>query len=254
MKQHSFSRSELLIQEDGLNTLKNSTIMVVGIGGVGSYCAEALARSGVGKIILIDDDTICLTNLNRQVHATTSTVGKNKVDAMKERILDINPKCDVVSINTFIDKENIPTLLTGKIDYVVDAIDTITSKLDLIEYSIDNNIPIVSCLGTGNKFDPTAFKMTDIYKTKVCPLAKVMRYELKKRRIKKLRVLFSEEIPTKPKTNDVVNCKNGCVCVGGSKKCTIRRQIPGSMSYVPPVAGMILAGDVVNSLLSCNKN
>lgn len=188
--------------------------------------------------------------MNRQVHATSKTVGKNKVDAMKERILEINPQCEVVTFNTFIDKSNIEEIIGHSTDYVVDAIDTVTSKLDLAEYAEANNIPLVACLGTGNKFDPTQFKITDIKKTKVCPLAKVMRYELKKRRVKKLEVLYSEEIPTKPKQENIATCQNGCVCVGGSKKCTIRRQIPGSLSFVPPVAGMILAGHVIKKIIN----
>ncbi len=250
MKQHKFSRSELLVGKDGLDKLKNSTVHVLGIGGVGSFTAEALARGGVGKIVLVDDDTVCLTNINRQVHATTKTLGKNKVDVMKERILEINPQCEVVTHNTFIDKDNIAEIIGTSTDYIVDAIDTVSSKLDLAVYAYENNVPLIACLGTGNKFDPTQFKITDIKKTKVCPLAKVMRYELKKRRVNKLEVLFSEEIPTKPKQENIPNCQNGCVCIGGSKKCTIRRQIPGSMSYVPPVAGMILGGHVIQKILN----
>ncbi len=249
MKQHKFSRSELLIGNDGLEKLKNSTVHVLGVGGVGSFTAEALARGGIGKIVLVDDDTVCLTNINRQVHATTKTLGKNKVEVMRDRILEINPECEVVIHNTFIDKNNLDEIIGTNTDYVVDAIDTVSSKLDLAEYSAEKNVPLISCLGTGNKFDPTQFKITDIKKTKVCPLAKVMRYELKKRRVKKLEVLFSEELPTKPQENNIPTCQNGCVCIGGSKKCTIRRQIPGSMSYVPPVAGMILAGHVIQKIL-----
>ncbi len=253
MKQHKFSRSELLVGVEGIETLKNSCVHVLGIGGVGSYCAEALVRGGVGKIVLVDDDTVCLTNINRQVHATSKTLGQNKVDAMKERLLEVNPQCEVVTHNTFIDKNNISEIIGTSTDYVIDAIDTVTSKLELAEYCTEKKVPIIACLGTGNKFDPTQFKITDIKKTKVCPLAKVMRSELKKRHIYKLEVLFSEELPTKPLTENIVSCKNGCVCVGGSKKCTIRRQIPGSMSYVPPVAGMILAGHVINKLLKTSK-
>ncbi len=254
MKQHKFSRSELLIGKEGVEKLKNSTVHVLGIGGVGSYTVEALVRGGVGKIILVDDDTVCLTNINRQVHATKSTLGQNKVDAMKDRILEINPQCEVITHNTFIDKNNIDEIIGTNTDYVVDAIDTVSSKLDLAEYAEKNNVNLIACLGTGNKFDPTQFKITDIKKTKVCPLAKVMRYELKKRRVKKLEVLFSEEIPTKPKQENIATCQNGCVCIGGSKKCTIRRQIPGSMSYVPPVAGMILAGHVINKILEVKES
>lgn len=249
MLQHSLSRTELLIGSEGLEKLKNSKVIVFGIGGVGSYTVESLARAGVGTLVLIDDDTICLTNLNRQVHATYSTISKSKVEVMKERVLSINRKCNVITYETFVTEENIPEFISEDTDYVVDAIDTVSAKLALAVYCQNKNIKIMSSMGTGNKLDPSQFKVTDIYKTKVCPLAKVMRYELRKRGVKSLKVVYSEEVPIKPKSEDVVTCKTGCVCTGGTKKCTIRRQIPGSISFVPPVAGMIIASQVVKDIL-----
>lgn len=250
MAQHSLSRTELLIGSEGLDKLKNSKVVVFGIGGVGSYSVEALARAGVGTLVLIDDDTVCLTNLNRQIHATYKTISKPKVEVMKERISDINRKCNVITHQTFVTAENISEIVTEDIDYVIDAIDTVSSKIALAIHCEKNNIKLISSMGTGNKFDPSQFKVTDIFKTKVCPLAKVMRYELKRRGVKKLKVVYSEEIPTKPKSEDVTTCKEGCVCTGEStKKCAEKRQIPGSISFVPPVAGMILASAVVRDLL-----
>ncbi|WP_150846365.1 ThiF family adenylyltransferase [Clostridium sp. UBA1353] len=249
MLQHSLSRTELLIGKDGLNKLKGSKIIVFGVGGVGSFTVEALVRAGVGTIVLVDDDTICLTNLNRQIHATYDTVGKVKVEAMKDRVLSINKACNVITHQVFVTKENIPEIITDDVDYVVDAIDTVSAKIALVEYCNEKGIKIICSMGTGNKFDPTQFKVADIYDTKVCPLAKVMRHELRKREIKSLKVVYSEEMPTKPKQDDVVTCKTGCVCTGGTKKCAIKRQIPGSISFVPPVAGMIIGGEVIKDLL-----
>lgn len=248
MLQHSLSRTELLIGSEGLTKLKDSKVVIFGIGGVGSYTVEALARAGVGTLVLIDDDTICLTNLNRQVHATYETISKSKVEVMKERILSINRKCNVITHETFVTAENIPEILSDDVDYVVDAIDTVSAKIALVVYCQEKKIKIMSSMGTGNKIDPTQFKVTDIFKTKVCPLAKVMRYELRKRGVKSLKVVYSEEIPMKPKSEDIATCKTGCVCTGGTKKCTIRRQIPGSISFVPPVAGLIIASQVVKDL------
>ncbi len=249
MKQHRFSRTELLIGSEKLEKLKNSKVVVLGVGGVGSYCVEALARSGVSKLILVDDDEVCLTNINRQVHAVKSTIGKNKVEVMKDRVLEINPNIDVICHHTFIDKDNVSEVVPLDADFVVDAIDTVTAKIATVLFCQENNIELITCLGTGNKFHPEMFEITDIYKTSVCPLAKVMRYELKKRGVKKLTVLYSKEKPVKPRTDEVISCKEGCVCTGDNKKCTIRRQIPGSMSYVPPVAGFIIASHVINKIL-----
>lgn len=253
MLQHAFSRTELLIGKDGLDKLRESKVIIFGIGGVGSFTVEAITRAGVGTIILVDDDTVCLTNLNRQIHATYNTIGSVKVEAMKERILSINKSCNVITHQLFITKENIPELIEDDVDYVVDAIDTVTSKIALIEYCKNKNIKIISCMGTGNKFDPTQFKISDIYDTKVCPLAKVMRHELRKREIKDLKVLYSEEMPTKPQDGDIANCKNGCVCTGGTKKCAIKRQIPGSVSFVPSVAGLIIGGEVIKDIVGITK-
>ncbi|WP_139902275.1 tRNA threonylcarbamoyladenosine dehydratase [Clostridium thermarum] len=252
MAQHSLSRTELLIGKEALEKLRNSKVVVFGIGGVGSFAVEALARSGVGKLVLIDDDTLCLTNINRQIHATMKTISKSKVEVMKERVLLINPKCEVTTFETFVTEDNISDIITEDTDYVIDAIDTVTSKIALIVWCKQHNIRIISCMGTGNKLDPTQFKVADIYKTKVCPLAKVMRYELRKRGIENLKVLYSEEVPRKPKEEEVVTCKTGCICTGGTKKCTIRRQIPGSISFVPPVAGMIIGGEVIKDIIGIN--
>lgn len=253
MAQHSLSRTELLIGKDGLNKLQESKVVVFGIGGVGSYTVEALVRAGVGKLVLIDDDTICLTNLNRQIHATYKTISKSKVGVMKERVLEINPKCEVITHETFVTAENMGEIITEDTAYVVDAIDTVTSKISLIEYCKERNIPIICSMGTGNKLDPTLFRVADIYDTKICPLAKVMRHELRKRNIDSLKVVYSEEVPTKPKLDEVITCKEGCICTGGSKKCAIKRQIPGSISFVPPVAGMIIGGEVIKDLIKENS-
>ncbi|MFV0504403.1 MAG: ThiF family adenylyltransferase [Lachnospirales bacterium] len=249
MKQHKFSRTELLIGNEPLEALKEKKIVILGIGGVGSYCTEALARSGIENLILVDDDEICLTNINRQVHALKTTIGKSKVKVMKERILEINPKAKVQCHQTFINKENVQEVIPLDANFVVDAIDTVSAKISTVLFCKENNINLISSLGTGNKFHPEMFEITDLYKTEVCPLARVMRYELRKRGVKKLNVLYSKEKPVKPKTGDVISCKECCVCTGDNNKCTVRRQIPGSMSYVPPVAGFIIASHVINNFL-----
>lgn len=249
MPQHSLSRTELLIGKDGIDKLRNSKVVIFGVGGVGSYTVEALARAGVGTIIIVDDDNVCLTNLNRQIHATYKTISQPKVEVMKERILSVNNKCNVIIHQTFVLEDNIKDIIPDDCDYVVDAIDTVTAKIALAVYCEKRDIRLISCMGTGNKFDPTAFKIADIYDTKVCPLAKVMRYELKKRGVKKLKVVYSEEKPIKPDDTDVITCKTGCICTGGTKKCAKKRQIPGSISFVPPVAGMIAASAVVRDIV-----
>lgn len=254
MLQHLFSRTELLIGKESLEKLYKSRITVLGIGGVGSYVVEALARSGVGTIGLVDDDTICLTNLNRQIHATYKTIGKPKVDAMKERILEINPKCNVETYQVFLKPDNIQEVLKSDNDYVVDALDNVTAKIASILWCKENNVKIISCMGTGNKLDPTKFKIADIYDTKICPLCKVMRHELKKRNVENLKVLYSEEVPITPDFEHVVTCKEGCVCTGGTKKCTLRRQIPASISFVPPVAGMIISGEVIKDIINYKEH
>ena len=223
--------------------------MVFGVGGVGSFTVEALSRAGVGNLILVDDDTVCLTNLNRQIHATYKTISKNKVEVMKERVLSVNRNCNVETIQVFVTPDNLEEIIPDDVDYVVDAIDTVSAKIALAVYCEQKGIKLMSSMGTGNKLNPAEFKVADIYNTKVCPLAKVMRYELRKRGVKKLKVVYSEEMPRKPKVEDVVTCKTGCVCTGGTKKCSAKRQIPGSVSFVPPVAGMIIASEVVKDLI-----
>lgn len=249
MPQHSLSRTELLIGKEALDKLKDSKVVVFGIGGVGSFTVEALVRGGVGKLVLVDDDTVCLTNINRQIHATFKSISKPKVEVMRDRILSINPKCEVIIHQTFVKEENIREIIGEDTDYVVDVIDTVSSKIALILWCKEHNIEIISCMGTGNKLDPTKFQIADIYKTKICPLAKVMRYELRKRGVKSLKVLYSEEMPLKPKEDEVITCKEGCVCTGGTKKCLAKRQIPGSISFVPPVAGMIIGGEVIKDII-----
>ncbi|MDF2590657.1 MAG: UBA/THIF-type binding protein [Clostridia bacterium] len=244
-----YSRTELLIGKDGVDKLNNSKVAIFGIGGVGSYTAEALCRAGVGNLVLIDYDDICLTNLNRQIHATRKTVGKSKVDMMKERLLEINPKINVITFKEEYSEKNAEMLLTSDLDYVVDAIDMVTAKLDLIIRSQQMNIPVISCMGAGNKFDTTKIEITDIHKTSMCPLARVIRQELKKKGIKKLKVVFSTEQPVTPIETEK-NCKNNCVCSNKDlAKCNHRRQIPGSISFVPSAFGLTLASAVVRDLL-----
>lgn len=250
MIQHALSRMELIIGTEALNNLKSKKVVVLGLGGVGSYTAEALARAGVGHIVLVDDDTVCLTNLNRQIHALYKTIGKFKTSVMKERIEGISRKTKVTEIIKTVTKDNICEFIDEDVDYVIDALDTISAKISLAEYCYSKDINLISCMGTGNKLDPTKFKVTDLFNTKNCPLCKVMRYELRKRGVKKLKVVFSDELPKKPKLDEVVSCINACVCnFDNGRSCTNKRQIPGSISFVPPVAGFILAGEVINSFL-----
>jgi tRNA A37 threonylcarbamoyladenosine dehydratase len=238
-----------LIGKEGVDKLNNSKVAIFGIGGVGSYTAEALCRAGVGNLVLIDYDDICLTNLNRQIHATRKTVGKSKVDMMKERLLEINPKINVITFKELYNEETAEMLLTSDLSYVVDAIDMVSSKIDLITRSQQMNIPIISCMGAGNKFDPTKIEISDIFKTSICPLARVIRHELRKRGVKKLKVVYSKEEPVTPVETEK-NCKNNCICSNKDlAKCTHRRQIPGSISFVPSAAGLALASAVVRDLL-----
>ncbi len=246
---NEFSRTQLLLGEDAMSRLKDSVIAVFGIGGVGSYVAEALARSGVGTLELFDDDKVCLTNINRQLIATRKTIGMQKVEVMRDRILDINPNAIVVTHQCFYTKENADEFDLSKYTYIIDAIDTVSSKLELIVRAEKANVPIISCMGAGNKLDPTRFEVADIYSTSVCPLARVMRKELKVRGIKKLKVVYSKEQPITPLEDMSISCRAHCVCPPGTKrKCTIRRAIPGSISFVPSVAGLILAGEVVKDI------
>ena len=245
-----FSRTELLFGKEAMDKLAGSKVAVFGIGGVGGYVCEALVRSGVGAFDLIDDDKVCLTNLNRQIIATRSTVGKYKTDVMRDRMLDINPNVEVEVHKCFFLPENADDFPWDSYDYVVDAVDTVTAKIALVMKCKEKNIPIISSMGAGNKLDGSQFKVADIYKTKVCPLAKVMRRELKKRGDKKLKVVYSEEIPTRPIEDMAISCRNNCICPPGAEhKCTERRDIPGSVAFVPSVAGLIIAGEVAKDLI-----
>ena len=245
-----FSRTELLFGKEAMDKLAGSKVAVFGIGGVGGYVCEALVRSGVGAFDLIDDDKVCLTNLNRQIIATRSTVGKYKTDVMRDRMLDINPNVEVEVHKCFFLPENADDFPWDSYDYVVDAVDTVTAKIALVMKCKEKNIPIISSMGAGNKLDGSQFKVADIYKTKVCPLAKVMRRELKKRGVKKLKVVYSEEIPTRPIEDMAISCRNHCICPPGAEhKCTERRDIPGSVAFVPSVAGLIIAGEVAKDLI-----
>lgn len=231
--QNQFSRTELLIGKESIERLNNAKVAIFGVGGVGSFVVESLVRAGVQNFIIVDDDKVCLTNLNRQIIATYKTIGKYKVDVAKERILDINPKANVETYKEFFMPDS-KEILDESVSYVVDSVDTVTAKIELVMRANKLNIPIISSMGTGNKLDPTKFEVTDIYKTSVCPLAKVMRKELKARGIKKLKVVYSKEVPIKPKETEEISCKN---------------QIPGSISFVPSVAGLIIAGEVIKDII-----
>ena len=246
---NQFSRTQLLLGGEAMKKLSESRVAVFGVGGVGGYACEALVRSGVGHFDLIDNDKVCLTNLNRQIIATRKTVGKYKTDVMKERMLEINPEVDVTIHKCFFLPENADEFPFSEYDYVIDAVDTVTAKLELVMKCRELNVPIISSMGAGNKLDASAFRVADIYKTKMCPLAKVMRRELKKRGVKKLKVVYSEEKPTRPIEDMSVSCRTNCICPpGAAHKCTERRDIPGSVAFVPSVAGLIIAGEVVKDL------
>lgn len=247
---NQFSRTELLFGREAMDKLQNSRVAVFGIGGVGGYVCEALVRSGVYHFDLIDDDQVCLTNLNRQIIATRKTVGQYKVDVMRERILEINPDADVSVHKCFFLPENADDFPFEEYDYVVDAVDTVTAKIELVMKAQEKGVPIISSMGAGNKLDPSAFKVADIYKTRVDPLARVMRREMKKRGVKKLKVVYSEEDPKRPIEDMAVSCRNHCICPPGAQhKCTERRDIPGSTAFVPSVAGLIIAGEVIKDLI-----
>lgn len=228
-----FSRFELLVGEDNIQKLNQSHVIVFGVGGVGGYVVEALVRSGIGHITIVDNDVISLSNLNRQIIATQETIGQKKVDVMKKRILSIHPECDVTTLDMFYLPETADQIDLSQYDYVVDAIDTITSKIELA-VRCDQKIPLISSMGTGNKMNPALLQVSDIYKTSVCPLAKVMRRELKKRRVKHLKVVYSQELPMKPFASDEI---------------THKRTIPGSTAFVPSSAGFLIASEVVKDLL-----
>ena len=233
---NEYSRTELLIGTEGIEKLKNASVMVFGVGGVGSHCIEALARSGIGTLILIDNDTVSLTNINRQSIAYHSTVGQFKTKVMEERIHDICPEIKVKTYETFVLPENIEEIFEENPDYIIDAIDTVTAKIALVKLAKEKEIPIISSMGTGNKLHPELFEITDISKTSVCPLCKVMRKELKVRGIKKLKVLYSKEQPVDTSLRTTEEEKGN------------RRSLPGSISFVPPVAGLIIAGEVIRDI------
>ena len=251
---NQFSRTELLLGKEAMQKLQNARVAVFGVGGVGGYAVEALTRSGVGAIDLIDDDKVCLTNLNRQIIATRKTVGKYKVDVMKERILEINPDVVVHTHKCFFLPENKDEFDFKQYSYVVDAVDTVTAKIQLVLEARDAGVPIISSMGAGNKLDPTRFEVADIYETSVCPLAKVMRKELKKRDIRHLKVVYSKEKPIRPIEDMAISCRNHCICPPGAQhKCTERRDIPGSTAFVPSVVGLIMAGEIIRDLAMVSR-
>jgi len=245
---NQFSRTQLLFGPAAMEHLADCRVAVFGIGGVGGYAVEALVRSGIGALDLIDDDRVCLTNLNRQLHATRKTVGKYKVDVAEERIHEINPDCHVKTYKTFFMPDTQAMFDFSRYDYVIDAIDTVTGKMALIEQAETAGTPIICAMGAGNKLDPTAFRVADIYQTSVCPLARVIRSECRKRGIKHLKVVYSTEQPTRPLEDPAISCRSHCICPPGTRKCTARRDIPGSTAFVPSVAGLIIAGEVINDL------
>jgi len=247
---NQFSRTEMILGKAAMDKLAGASVAVFGIGGVGGAAAEALSRSGVGKLALCDDDTVCLTNINRQVIATHKTVGRDKIEVMTERIKDINPEAEVIGIHCFYGKDTAPDVDLSQYDYILDAVDTVTAKLLLVEGAQKVGVPIISCMGTGNKLNPALLEVSDIYDTSVCPLARVMRRELKARAIMKLKVVYSKEQPIIPSADERFSCKHNCVCPPeSSKHCEKRRAIPGSVAFVPPVAGIICAGEIVKDLI-----
>lgn len=250
---NQFSRTELLFGKEAMQKLASSRVAVFGIGGVGGYTVEALVRSGIGAIDLIDHDTVCPTNVNRQIYATQKTVGKYKVDVAAERIADINPQTAVRTYKTFYTPESAKEFDFSKYDYVVDAIDTVTGKIALVLSAEEKGTPIISSMGAGNKVDPTAFEVADIYQTSVCPLAKVMRRELKKRGVKKLKVVYSKEEPITPAQNVEINIDNGISLPESQENTAGKKRIPGSTSFVPSVVGLIIAGEVIKDLIGFTK-
>ena len=247
--QDQYSRTQLLLGAEAMTKLHDSRVAVFGVGGVGGYTVEALARSGVGALDLIDDDKVCLTNLNRQIIATRKTVGRFKVDVAEERVHDIDPNIKVTTYKTFFGPETQDSFDFSQFDYVVDAIDTVTGKIALVMKCKEAGVPIICSMGAGNKIHADKLEVTDIYKTSGCPLARVMRYELRKRRIRKLKVVYSKEPAMTPIDDMAISCRQNCICPPGTaRKCTQRRQVPGSTAFVPAVAGLIIAGEVVQDL------
>jgi tRNA A37 threonylcarbamoyladenosine dehydratase len=246
---NQYSRTELLFGREAMEKLRHARVAVFGIGGVGGYTVEALVRSGIGAVDLIDDDKVCLTNINRQIYATRKTIGQYKVDVAAERIAEIDPQIQVTVHKTFYTPQTADQFDFTAYDYVVDAIDTVTGKLALVQQAYTAGTPIISSMGAGNKLDPTAFTVTDIYKTSVCPLAKVMRHELRRMGIPHLKVVWSKEPPITPIDDMAISCRTHCICPPGTaRKCTQRRQVPGSNAFVPSVVGLIIAGEVVKDL------
>ena len=245
---NQYSRTELLFGREAMEKLRHARVAVFGIGGVGGYTVEALVRSGIGAVDLIDDDKVCLTNINRQIYATRKTIGQYKVDVAAERIAEIDPQIQVTVHKTFYTPQTADQFDFTAYDYIVDAIDTVTGKLELVQQAYTAGTPIISSMGAGNKLDPTAFTVTDIYKTSVCPLAKVMRHELRRMGIPHLKVVWSKEPPITPIDDMAISCRTHCICPPGTRKCTVRRDIPGSTAFVPSVAGLIIAGEVIKDL------
>ncbi len=245
-----FARTELVLGREVVAELKQRRVAIFGVGGVGGYAAEALVRSGVGAIDLFDDDRVCLTNLNRQLIATRSTVGQYKVDVMEARLKDINPAVQVTTHKLFYLPDTADSIDLSVYDYVVDAVDTVTAKVELICRAKASGVPVISAMGAGNKIDPGRLKVADIYETRVCPLARVMRRELKRRGIRSLTVVYSDEEPVKPIDDPSISCRYHCVCPPGTvRKCTARRDIPGSTAFVPPVMGIMIGGKIVRDLI-----
>lgn len=251
---NQFSRTQLIFGIEAMEKLSQSRVAIFGVGGVGGYTIEALARSGVGAIDLIDDDRICLTNLNRQLLATRDTVGQYKVDVAEKRIHSINPDCKVITHKTFYMPETKHMFDFTEYDYIVDAIDTVKGKLELVMNAKAAGTPIISSMGAGNKVNAAAFEVADIYETSVCPLARVMRYECRKRGIKSLKVVYSKEKPIRPLEDMSISCRKHCICPPGTaRKCTQRRDIPGSTAFVPSAAGLIIAGEVIKDLIDFDR-
>jgi tRNA A37 threonylcarbamoyladenosine dehydratase len=248
---NQFSRTALQLGNDKMDRLHRARVAVFGIGGVGGYCVEALARTGVGAIDLFDDDRICLTNLNRQIIATQKTVGLYKVDVMRERILEINPDAKVGAHKLFYGLDTADGVDLSGYDYIVDAVDTMTAKLELVCRADALGAPIISCMGAANKLDAAAFEVADIHKTSVCPMARIMRKELRNRGIKALKVVYSKEPAMTPLEDSVAGCRFHCICPPGvTRTCLQRRQVPASNAFVPAVAGLIMAGEVIRDLIA----
>ncbi len=246
---NQFSRTELLFGKAAMEKLLSSRVAVFGIGGVGGYTVEALVRSGIGAVDLIDDDKICLTNINRQIYATRKTVGQYKVDIAEERCKEINPDVAVSTYKMFYTPETSSLFDFTQYDYIVDAVDTVTAKIELVMKAKEAGTKIISSMGSGNKINPSTFEIADIYQTSVCPLARVMRHELRKKGIKKLKVVYSKEIPITPIDDMAISCRTNCICPPETaRKCTQRRQVPGSNAFVPSVVGLIIAGEVIKDL------